>query len=155
MADDAPAEPIRMSVSGPEPFVLPEEPVEVRSAIDGARSTDDPLGGLRAVTAANPSSLLAWSALGDAEPELIHRYASYRLGYHRGLDALRGNGWRGTGDVRWSAPTNRAFLRCLLGLHLMSRQIGDVAEADRTLQFLYQLDRSGPPQAEIDAISRP
>jgi hypothetical protein len=155
MADDAPAEPIRMSVSGPEPFVLPEEPLEIRSALDSARGASDSLAALRSAVAAHPASLLAWAALGDAEPELIHRYAAYRLGYHRGLDALRGNGWRGTGDVRWSAPTNRAFLHCLLGLHLMSRLIGDTAEADRTLQFLYQLDRGGPPQSEIDSISRP
>jgi hypothetical protein len=154
-ATEPAAEPIRMSVSGPAPFVLPDEPDEIRSAIDAALVSPVPVGGLRAVVAAHPASLIAWAALGDAEPELIHRYASYRLGYHRGLDALRGNGWRGSGDVRWSAPTNRGFLHCLLGLHLMSRQIGDSAEADRTLQFLYQLDRGGPPQAEIDSIIHP
>ena len=87
--------------------------------------------------------------------QTIHRYAAYRIGYHRGLDALRGNGWRGTGDVLWSEPTNRGFLRSLLGLHLMSQAIGDTAEADRTIQFLHQLDRSGPPPSEVEAISRP
>jgi hypothetical protein len=56
--------------------------------------------------------------------------------------------------VRWSEPTNHGFLRSLLGLHLMSRVIGDTAEADRTIQFLYQLDRGGPPQDEIDAMAR-
>ena len=46
----------------------------------------------------------------------IERYAYYRVGYHRGLDALRANGWRGSGYVRWSEPTNRGFLRALAGL---------------------------------------
>lgn len=150
MADES--EPIRMSVSGPTPFVLPPEPDVLMAAIDAAGG--DPAA-LRDVVASAPTSLFAWAALGDAEPETIHRYAAYRIGYHRGLDALRGNGWRGTGDVRWSEPTNRGFLRSLLGLHLMSRAIGDVAESDRTIQFLHQLDRGGPPQSEIDAIVRP
>ncbi len=35
----------------------------------------------------------------------------------------------------------------------MSRIIGDTDEADRTLQFLYQLDRSGPPPDEVESIS--
>jgi hypothetical protein len=148
------SEPIRMSVAGPAPFVLPAEPQEVMAEIEAARASDDPAAALRDVVAGHPASLFAWAALGDAEPETVHRYAAYRIGYHRGLDALRGNGWRGTGDVRWSEPSNQGFLRALLGLHLMSRAIGDAAEADRTIQFLYQLDRGGPPQAEIDAMIR-
>ena len=150
MAEES--EPIRMSVSGPAPFVLPPEPDQIMAAIDDA---GDDLPALRGVVLSAPTSLFAWSALGGAEPEPLHRYAAYRIGYHRGLDALRANGWRGTGDVRWSEPTNRGFLRALLGLHLMSRAIGDTTEADRTIQFLHQLDRSGPPQHEIDAIERP
>lgn len=143
-----------MSVSGPMPFVLPAEPDEVMDAIAAAASLDDPAAALRAVVAGSPTSLFGWAALGTAESETIHRYASYRIGYHRGLDALRANGWRGSGDVRWSEPTNHGFLRSLLGLHLMSREIGDTVEADRTIQFLYQVDRGGPPQDEIDAITR-
>ena len=110
---------------------------------------------LRTIAAANPTSLAVWSALGDAESDPTHRYACYRVGYHRGLDALRGNGWRGSGDVRWSEPTNRGFLRSLLGLHLMSAAIGDTDEADRTIQFLYQLDRAGPPPSEVATVPRP
>ena len=34
----------------------------------------------------------------------IERYAAYRVGYHRGLDALRANGWRGSGYVPSTAP---------------------------------------------------
>lgn len=153
MADDQPdTRPISMSVTGPAPVVLPAEPDDVHSALAGALDSDDPAAAIRLVVAAHPTSLLGWSALGDAETDTILRYACYRVGYHRGLDALRGNGWRGAGDVRWSEPTNRGFLRSLLGLHLMSQAIGDTDEADRTLHFLYQLDRSGPPEEEIDSI---
>ena len=41
----------------------------------------------------------------------IERYAYYRVGYHRGLDALRANGWRGSGYVRWSSRRTSGFLR--------------------------------------------
>lgn len=153
-AEESDTRPISMSVTGPAPVVLPAEPTTVLAAIEEGTGADDPVDALRRVAASNPASLFAWAALGDAETDPTIRYACYRVGYHRGLDALRGNGWRGAGDVRWSEPTNRGFLRALLGLHLMSRRIGDTDEADRTLQFLHQLDRSGPPHAEIDAIQR-
>jgi len=152
MADES--EPIRMSVTGPAPFALPAEEDVVIEAVATAGGRPDRADALREVVADHPASIVAWAALGDAEAETMHRYAAYRIGYHRGLDALRANGWKGSGDVRWSEPTNRGFLRALLGLHIMSRVIGDAAEADRTIQFLYQLDRSGPPQAEVDAIDR-
>jgi hypothetical protein len=54
--------------------------------------------------------------------------------------------------VRWTSAGNRGFLRSLLGLHVLSAAIGDTTEADRTLQFLYQLDRTGPPSDERESI---
>ena len=75
----------------------------------------------------------------------IERYAAYRVGYHRGLDALRANGWRGSGYVRWSAPTNRGFLRSLPGCGAMAAAIGEPDEAERFALFLAQLDPSGVP----------
>lgn len=152
---DEQTQPISMSVSGPAPLVLPAEPADLLADIERAQASPDPAAELRVVAARHPASLFAWSALGDAEPDLTHRYACYRIGYHRGLDSLRGNGWRGAGEVRWSEPTNRGFLRSLLGLHLMSAAIGDTDEAERTLQFLYQLDRTGPPPTEVEAIAHP
>lgn len=153
MADEqSDTRPISMSVTGPAPVVLPAEDAAVIAALESATLDREPVDGLRRVVARHPASLFGWAALGDAEHDPTIRYACYRVGYHRGLDALRANGWRGAGDVRWSEASNRGFLRSLLGLHLMARQIGDEPEADRTLQFLYQLDRSGPPQAEIAAI---
>ena len=98
-----------------------------------------------AVVADHPRSLDAWAALGDAGRDTIERYAAYRIGYHRGLDALRANGWRGSGYVRWSAPSNRGFLRSLLGLQRMAAEIGEADEAERCQVFLAQLDPSGVP----------
>jgi hypothetical protein len=97
------------------------------------------------VVAAFPRFLAAWSALGDSAAETVERYAAYRVGYHRGLDALRANGWRGSGYVRWSEPTNTGFLRCLAGLQQMAAAIGEHDEAERCAQFLQQLDPGGPP----------
>jgi Protein of unknown function (DUF3151) len=61
------------------------------------------------------------------------------------LDALRANGWRGSGYVRWSEPSNQGFLRALSGLGAMAAAIGEHDEAERCSQFLAQLDPHGPP----------
>lgn len=70
---------------------------------------------------------------------------AYRVGYHRGLDTLRANGWRGSGYVRWSDETNHGFLGCLHGLGLMAAAIGETDEASRVEMFLAQLDPTGRP----------
>ena len=98
-----------------------------------------------AVAARSPRFLDAWASLGDLGRDPIERYAYYRVGYHRGLDALRANGWRGSGYVRWSEPTNRGFLRALRGLGDMAATIGEHDEAERCHVFLLQLDPSGIP----------
>ena len=64
---------------------------------------------------------------------------------HRGLDALRANGWRGSGYVRWREPGNLGFLRCLTGLGEMAAAIGEHDEAERISLFLGQLDPEGGP----------
>ncbi len=97
------------------------------------------------VVAASPRFLDGWAALGDLGRDTIERYAAYRVGYHRGLDALRANGWRGSGYVRWSEPTNRGFLRALRGLGRMAAEIGESDEAERCGTFLLQLDPTGVP----------
>lgn len=95
------------------------------------------------VVASAPRYLDGWAELGDLGRDVIERYAAYRVGYHRGLDALRANGWRGSGYVRWSEPTNRGFLRSLRGLGEMAAEIGESDEAERCHTFLLQLDPSG------------
>jgi len=97
------------------------------------------------VVASAPRYLDGWAELGDLGRDVIERYAAYRVGYHRGLDALRANGWRGSGYVRWSEPTNRGFLRSLRGLGVMAAEIGETDEAERCHTFLLQLDPSGIP----------
>lgn len=96
-----------------------------------------------AAVAAHPRDSLGWAVLGDVSEATVDRYAAYRVGYHRGLDALRANGWRGSGYVRHGAPGNDAFLRCLRGLGAEATEIGELDEAERTAQFLRQLDPSG------------
>jgi hypothetical protein len=135
-------EPIPMS-SAPPSTVLPEpDPGAVAAlaeALDGGEGRD----AIARVVARYPRFLEGWAALGDAGRDEIERYAAYRVGYHRGLDALRANGWRGSGYVRWSAPSNRGFLRSLAGLGEMAAAIGETDEAERCRQFLVQLDPSG------------
>jgi len=136
-----------MYSSGPPRTVLPDEDPAVIEALAAAAA--GPEGQRRAAIAAvvadHPRSLFAWRALGDAGRDTIERYAAYRIGYHRGLDALRANGWRGSGYVRWSDPSNRGFLGCLRGLGEMAATIGEDDEAERIALFLSQLDPSGAP----------
>lgn len=145
-------QPITMS-SGLPSTVLPEPDAAFRQALAQASAGDDPRGAVAAVVAAHPRTMEAWAALGDLGRDAVERYAAYRVGYHRGLDALRANGWRGSGYVRWSAPGNRGFLRCLLGLATMAAAIGEHDEAERCEQFLLQLDPGGVPADERAAIT--
>ena len=92
------------------------------------------------IAAAHPQSSLAWAELGDVGRDRVESYAAYRVGYHRGLDALRANGWRGSGYVRWAHEGNRGFLRCLEGLMNSAEAIGESDEARRCATFLAQLD---------------
>jgi hypothetical protein len=124
--------------------VLPFEDAAIRHALQQARAAaaGEQRDLVAAVVAAHPRSLLAWQALGDLGRDTMERYAAYRVGYHRGLDALRGNGWRGSGYVRWADESNRGFLGCLKGLGEMAAAIGEHDEADRIALFLAQLDPS-------------
>ena len=144
MADERP---ITMSPGGLPSTVLPAADPRAEALLAEAerRDPDERRDAVAAVVAAYPRYLAAWAALGDAGADTIGRYAAYRVGYHRGLDALRANGWRGSGYVRWNAPGNRGFLRSLRGLGLMAAEIGETDEAERCEQFLLQLDPAGPP----------
>lgn len=138
------SQPINLS-DGLGETVLPVESNELRQAIDLAADSSDRIGALSDVVARAPRSSLAWASLGDVEDSTIRRYAAYRVGYHRGLDALRANGWRGSGYVRWGRGGNDGFLRCLVGLQQMATAIGEDDEAGRVEQFLVQLDPNHRP----------
>jgi hypothetical protein len=139
--------PVHLFTSGPPSTVLPEPNSEARAALDAAMATD--AAGRRAAVAAVvvrwPRYVDAWARLGDLGRDDIEQYAAYRVGYHRGLDELRANGWRGSGYVRWAAPTNRGFLRALGGLGRMAAKIGEADEAERIAVFLQQLEPEGIP----------
>jgi Protein of unknown function (DUF3151) len=125
--------------------ILPPPPVDAAAALAAAVATE-PAGrkaAVSAVAAAYPRYLAPWAELAElaaAEGHDVESYAYARVGYHRGLDTLRGAGWRGSGYVRWRHETNRGFLRALESLRRAAEAIGEVDEEERCGIFLAQLD---------------
>ena len=105
------------------------------------------------VAAHHPTVSAAWAALAEEaldRPErrlrdTIEAYAYARTGYHRGLDALRRNGWKGHGPVPWSHEPNRGFLRCVTVLAKAAEAIGEHDEQERCTQLLRDCDPSLAP----------
>ena len=122
--------------------VLPPEDSTALAALAAALQTSPAQrrAAVSAVAARWPRFLDAWAQLGELARDDVEAYAAFRVGYHRGLDQLRQNGWRGSGYVRWSVPENRGFLRALAGLAAAADRIGEADEALRCTQFLYQCD---------------
>jgi len=139
--------PVSFSGSGPPETVLDAEPADALAALEGALTSEpaDRRDAITPVVARWPRFLDGWARLGEYARDDIEAYAAFRVGYHRGLDRLRQNGWRGSGYVRWQHPENRGFLRSLAGLQRMASAIGEHDEADRCLLFLQQLDPTWPP----------
>ncbi|NLA37050.1 MAG: DUF3151 family protein [Actinobacteria bacterium] len=135
---------VRLTPSGPPETVLPPEPAALLDALAAARalSGEERRTAVAEVVVAAPRSSSAWAALGDLGRDPIERYAAYRVGYHRGLDALRANGWRGSGYVRWEHESNRGVLRSFAGLCRSAAEIGEHDEVERLSMFLRQLDPS-------------
>ena len=138
---------VNVSGTGPPNVVLPAVDSDLQAALDTALNSPehDRRDAVARVVAQNPRYLAAWAALGDVARDSVESYMAYRVGYHRGLDALRANGWKGSGYVRWSAPTNHGFLNCLDGLARTAAAIGEDDEATRCSQFLLQCDPNGKP----------
>jgi hypothetical protein len=128
--------------SGLPETVLPAPPLEAAEALSAALATDSDRRreAVAAVAATYPRFIDPWARLADLARDDVEAYAYARVGYHRGLDTLRGAGWRGTGYVRWRQPTNRGFLRALDGLRRTAAAIGEVDEEERCDIFLHQLD---------------
>jgi hypothetical protein len=119
-------------MAGPPPTQLPEDPADAELA-GGAAPGD--------VVRRHPASPAAWAALAnqaasEPRPDDLTVYAYARVGYHRSLDLLRRNGWKGHGPVPWEHEPNRGFLRCLGLLALAARAIGEDAEWVRCSEFL-------------------
>jgi hypothetical protein len=139
--------PVTLTTAGPPSTVLPPFAPDAERRLAAALQ-QPPTERKRAVSvvlADHPRFLAGWASLGDLGQHPIERYAAYRVGYHRGLDTLRASGWRGSGYVRWSEPTNLGFLRSLAGLGSMATEIGELDEAERCAQFLVQLDPAYRP----------
>lgn len=122
-------------LGGPPPTLLPADPAVEAELAAGA----DP----DSVVRAHPQSSLAWAVLADqawAEGRVVESYAFARVGYHRGLDALRRNGWKGHGPVPWSHEGNQGFLRCLIALGRAAAAIGETEEVERIDAFLDDCD---------------
>jgi hypothetical protein len=124
----------------PPETVLPEPPPEAEQALADAVADPVPLAALASVAARWPRYLAVWAELSERSEGPVAGYAYARTGYHRGLDALRAAGWRGSGYVRWRNPTNRGFLRSLDALRRRAGEIGEVDEEQRCALFLRQLD---------------
>jgi hypothetical protein len=122
-------------LGGPPPTLLPDEAAP-RELLEGGVPAKE-------VAAQHPTSSAAWAVLADdafARGEVIESYAYARVGYHRGLDALRRNGWKGFGPVPWDHAPNQGFLRALHALGRAAGAIGEDDEAQRIRQFLDDSD---------------
>ena len=143
MTDD----PISLSPSGPPETRLDREAADADAALAAAGDDRDAVA---AVVARWPRHLAAWATLGELARDDVEAYACFRVGYHRGLDRLRGSGWRGSGYVRWAHEPNRGFLRALRGLERSAAAIGEADEEERCALFLRQLDPTWPPPERRD-----
>ncbi len=128
---------------GPEPTLLAAESA-VTTALEAGRDPET-------VVREHPESPLAWAVLADAADAAgreIEAYAFARVGYHRGLDALRKSGWRGAGPVPWSHEPNRGVLRALYALRRAAGRIGETSEVERLTEFLNGADPAAIPALE-------
>lgn len=125
---------------GPDPIRLPEDPAAAalaagESAADLARS--------------NPTSSLAWAVLAETALDAgddVAAYAYARTGYHRGLDTLRRNGWKGAGPVPWSHEPNRGILRAIAALGQAAALFEEQAEVVRIRALLLDADPEIPAE---------
>ncbi|MDO5633746.1 MAG: DUF3151 domain-containing protein [Micrococcus sp.] len=122
---------------------LPEEP-EVLERLAAGDLPEDlvPLA---------PESSLVWALMAEdawSEGRSVDSYAYARVGYHRGLDALRRAGWRGAGPVPFSHGPNQGFLRALYALGRAAAAIGESEEVQRIRTFLHDSDPSASEQIE-------
>ncbi|MCW2756446.1 MAG: hypothetical protein JWO46_192 [Nocardioidaceae bacterium] len=126
-------------MAGPPPTHLPVDPAA--TDLDAGVPAAD-------VVRRHPESPLAWAtlaeaALADDAVDDVTAYAYARVGYHRSLDQLRRNGWKGNGPVPWSHQPNRGFLRALAALTTAAGRIGETGEEARCRDFL----RDSSPEA--------
>lgn len=125
----------------PPPVRLPEDPAHGSDLLATATAL------------AHPESPLVWAvraerAIAEAatDEERLTAYALARTGYHRSLDRLRGNGWKGWGPVPFDHEPNQGVLRAIAALALAARAIGEGSEYDRCRQMLSDADPDSVPR---------
>jgi len=124
---------------GPPPVTLPVDPTAAQLA--AGESAGD-------VVRQNPTSSLAWAVLAEAALDRgddVAGYAYARVGYHRGLDMLRRNGWKGAGPIPWAHVPNQGFLRSLSALGQAAALFEEADEVARVRAFLLDADPTIPP----------
>lgn len=122
---------------GPDPVLLPGD-VDAEAELMAGENP-------AIVAAAHPAASVVWATLAEdalADDKAVTAYAYARTGYHRGLDQLRRNGWRGFGPVPYSHEPNRGFLRCVAALGRAADAIGETEEYARCLDLLDDCDPS-------------
>lgn len=125
---------------GPDPTLLPVDPAA--ALLDGGKDPAE-------VAAAHPTSSIAWAVLAENALEAgqtITGYAYARTGYHRGLDQLRRNGWKGFGPIPWSHEPNQGVFRALAALLRASEAIGEADEVARLRDFIAESDPAAPAE---------
>lgn len=119
----------------PDPILLPGDP----DAEAGLRANQDPA----IVAAGHPSASVAWAALAEAaltDDKAVTAYAYARTGYHRGLDQLRRNGWKGYGPVPYAHEPNRGFCGVWPRWRVPPIPSGETDELARCLALLDDCD---------------
>ena len=119
----------------PPPLHLPADPAEGKDPLEPATAL------------AHPDSPNVWASKAErayegaeTDEEKLVTYAFARTGYHRSLDRLRANGWKGWGPVPYSHEPNRPVLRAIAVLALAAQAIGETNEYDRCRQMLSDAD---------------
>ena len=132
---------------------LPEELTSAVTADDAGADLES----LAKIAKANPKDSGAWAALAfrliEAD-EPVTAYACARTGYHRGLDALRGNGWRGTGPVPWDHVPNQGVLRAIGSLVVAAKRINEDDEVIRCLNLLNDCDPAAVPAMNLEDVDK-
>lgn len=119
----------------PDPTRLPARPDAEQALENGTDPAD--------VVRSFPDFSAAWATLAEQalqRGDAVTAYAFARTGYHRGLDLLRRNGWKGFGAVPWSHEPNQGVLRAIAALAKAANEIGETDEFQRCRDLLTDSD---------------
>jgi hypothetical protein len=136
----------------PPSVLLPADADEAVAALDealrlGDEGSTERYDALTAVARSWPAFVGGWAELARAARALgreVEAYAFARTGYHRALDRLRANGWRGMGMVPAAHEPNRSTLLAFHELMRAAELIGETAEVERLRQLLLDSDPTDP-----------